>query len=100
MHVAWAAGTVAGFLYLVAGATGELSRRGLLKAFPWRGPLAAGMPGVWRFAWTTNLSATLDVAFTHVVTLVIGALVGPAQAAFWRVGRQVADALAKPANTL
>jgi len=84
----------------LVGASGELSRRGLLKAFPWRGPLAAGMPGVWRFAWTTNLSATLDVAFTHVVTLVIGALVGPAQAAFWRVGRQVADAIAKPAKLL
>jgi O-antigen/teichoic acid export membrane protein len=98
--VVWAAGTVAGFLYLASGAWGELARRGLLKAFPWRGPLGAGLPGVWRFAWTTNLSATLDVVFTHVVTLVIGAIVGPAQAAFWRVGRQVADAIAKPAKLL
>ena len=98
--VAWAAGTVAGFVYLVAGAARELARRDLLKAFPWRGPLTAGMPGAWRFAWNTNLTATLDVAFTHVVTLVIGALVGPAQAAFWRVGRQVADAIAKPAKLL
>jgi O-antigen/teichoic acid export membrane protein len=98
--VAWAAGSVAGFIYLASGAWGELNRRRLLEAFPWRGPLSAGMPGVWRFAWTTNLSATLDVAFTHVVTLVVGALVGPAQAAFWRVGRQVADAIAKPAKLL
>ena len=58
------------------------------------------MPGAWRFAWNTNMASALDVAFTHVATLIVGALVGPAQAAFWRVGRQVADALAKPAKLL
>jgi O-antigen/teichoic acid export membrane protein len=58
------------------------------------------MPGAWRFALATNLSATLDVAFTHAVTLVVGALLGPVEAAFWRVGREVADALAKPSKLL
>ena len=51
------------------------------------------MPGAWRFAWATNFSSSLDVAFTHVITLVVGALVGPA--AGRRCGgsaRQVADA--------
>ena len=98
--LAWAIGTVGSWIYLAGSATAELKRRGLLKGFSWRGPLAAGMPGVWRFAWNTNLAATLDVAFTHVATLMVGALVGPSQAAFWRVGRQVADAIAKPAKLL
>lgn len=98
--LAWAAGTLAGWVYLVGTALAELRRRDLLTGFSWRGPLTEGMPGVWRFAWNTNLAATLDVAFTHVATLVVGALVGPAQAAFWRVGRQVADAIAKPAKLL
>ncbi|WP_293897776.1 lipopolysaccharide biosynthesis protein [Phenylobacterium sp.] len=98
--LAWAAGTVGSWLYLAGGAFGELRRRGLLEGFSWRGPLASGLPGVWRFAWNTNLSATLDVAFTHVATLMVGGLVGPSQAAFWRVGRQVADAMAKPAKLL
>lgn len=98
--LAWAAGSLAGWIYLIAMALVELRRRDLLAGFSWRGRLAEGLPGVWRFAWNTNLAATLDVAFTHVATLLVGALVGPAQAAFWRVGRQVADAIAKPAKLL
>ncbi len=96
----WALGTAAAFLYLVAVTVGEMRRRGLLAGFRWRGPLSAGMPGAWRFAWATNASGTLDVAFTHAITLMVGALVGPAPAALWKIGRQVADALAKPARLL
>jgi O-antigen/teichoic acid export membrane protein len=98
--LAWAVGTVGSWLYLAGAAMKELRRRDLLEGFSWRGPLAEGMPGAWRFAWNTNLAATLDVAFTHVATLMVGGLVGTSQAAFWRVGRQVADAIAKPAKLL
>lgn len=97
---AWAIGTFGSWLYLAGSAIAELRKRGMLQDFSWRGPLTEGMPGAWRFAWNTNVAATLDVAFTHVATLVVGALVGPSQAAFWRIGRQVADALAKPAKLL
>ena len=97
---AWVLGTIGSWLYLAGAAFAELRRRELLEGFTWRGPLAKGLPGAWRFAWNTNLTATLDVAFTSVTTLMVGALVGPAQAAFWRVGRQVADAAAKPAKLL
>ena len=98
--LAWAIGTVGSWIYLAGAAFVEVRKRGLTKDFAWRGPLTAGMPGAWRFAWNTNLASALDVAFTHVATLIVGAMVGPAQAAFWRVGRQVADALAKPAKLL
>jgi O-antigen/teichoic acid export membrane protein len=97
---AWAVGTVGSWFYLAGAAYGEARKRGLTKDFAWRGPLTEGMPGAWRFAWNTNMASALDVAFTHVATLIVGALVGPSQAAFWRVGRQVADALAKPAKLL
>lgn len=96
----WAAGSVAGFLYVSVAAWLDLRRRGLLSGFPWRGPLTAGMPGAWRFAWATNASSTLDVAFTHVATLAVGAVVGATEAGLWRVARQIADALAKPARLL
>jgi O-antigen/teichoic acid export membrane protein len=96
----WGIGTAAGFIYLATASLAELRRRGLLVGFRAHGPLGGGLPGVWRFAWSTNLNTTLDVAFTHVVTLVVGGLVGPAQAGFWRLGRQVADAIAKPAKLL
>jgi O-antigen/teichoic acid export membrane protein len=98
--LAAAVATVGSWFYLAGSAMAELNRRGLLKDFSWRGPLTEGMPGAWRFAWNTNLATTLDVAFTHVATLIVGAMVGPSQAGFWRVGRQVADAMAKPAKLL
>jgi O-antigen/teichoic acid export membrane protein len=97
----WAAGTIVAFLYVAASAVLEMRRRGLLGGFRWTGtPLTAGLPGAWRFAWATNFNSSLDVAFTHAITLMVGALAGPAPAAFWRIGRQVADALAKPARLL
>lgn len=98
--LAWAAGTVAAFLYVAAIAVWSLAQRRLLTGFTLVGPLGAGLPGVWRFAWATNFSSTLEVGFTHVLTLAIGALVGPAQAALWRIGRQVADGMAKPARLM
>ena len=96
----WAAGTVAGFVYLAVVCGVELHKRDLTRGFSWRGPLTLNMPGAWRFAWATNFSSSLDVAFTHVATLAVGGLLGPTEAALWRVARQVADALAKPAKLL
>jgi len=96
----WALGTVAGFLLLAVAAWRAMERQGLLHGFRWLGPVRIETPGVWRFAWATNLNATLGVAFTHLVTLMVGGLLGPADAALWRIGRQVADAIAKPVRLL
>ncbi|MBX3484062.1 lipopolysaccharide biosynthesis protein [Phenylobacterium sp.] len=98
--VAYFVATLGSWLYLAGSAYAELKRRGLTEGWSWRGPLTEGMPGIWRFAWNTNIAAALDVAFTHAATLMVGAMAGPTQAAFWRVGRQVADAMAKPAKLL
>jgi len=98
--LAWAVGQLGGFAYLVAATVSEMRKRDLLEGFSWRGPLTRAMPGAWRFAWNMNLSASLDTAMTHVATLVVGGLAGPAQAAYWKIGRQVADAIAKPARLL
>lgn len=97
---AWAAGTFASFFYIASIAIWDLNRRGLLKGFTLIGPTGQGFPGVWRFAMATNFSSTLDVGFTHVLTMAVGALLGPAQAAFWRIGKQVADGMAKPARLM
>lgn len=96
----WALGTVAGFVMLAYAAWRELDRQELLQGFRWLGPTRIETPGVWRFAWATNFNATLGVAFTHLVTLMVGGLLGPADAALWRIGRQVADAIAKPVRLL
>jgi O-antigen/teichoic acid export membrane protein len=98
--LAWAAGTFVSFFYIAAIAIWDLNKRGLLEGFAVVGPTSQGLPGVWRFAMATNFSSTVDVGFTHVLTLVIGAILGPAQAAYWRIGKQVADGMAKPARLM
>lgn len=98
--LAWAAGTFASFFYIAGIATWDLSKRGLLDGFSLRGPTSQGLPGVWRFALSTNFAGTLEVGFTHVLTMIVGALLGPTQAAYWRIGKQVADGMAKPAKLM
>ena len=98
--LAWAAGAFASFFYIAAVAVRDLRARGLLTGFrPW-GPTSRGLPGVWRFALSTNFSGTLEVGFTHVLTMAVGAILGPVQAAYWRIGKQVADGMAKPARLM
>jgi O-antigen/teichoic acid export membrane protein len=96
----WAAGTVAGFALLAIAAWRQMRRGGLLEGFRWAGPARIDAPGVWRFAWATNFNSTISAAFTHLVTVMVGVLLGPADAALWRIGRQVADAIAKPVKLL
>jgi O-antigen/teichoic acid export membrane protein len=95
----WWAGTLAAFVYLAGAAWMELHRQGALAGMDWRkGPLTEGFPGLWRFALTTNASATLEMTFTHVSTLLVGGLLNPGQAALWRIAKTVADAIAAPAK--
>jgi len=96
----WALGTIAGYVQLLVVAWREMGRQDLRRGFRWLGPTRVRAAGVWRFAWATNLNATVSVAFTHLVTLMVGALLGPAEAALWRIGRQVADAIAKPVKLM
>lgn len=98
--LAWAAGTFASFFYIAGIAIWDLRKRGLLEGFTLLGPTSRDLPGVWRFALSTNFSGTLEVGFTHVLTMAVGALLGPAQAALWRIGKQVADGMAKPARLM
>jgi O-antigen/teichoic acid export membrane protein len=98
MLAAWYAGTVAAFLFLVGAGRRELRRRGHGLDAPVRGSLSRGFPGLWRFVWATNASASLDKLMTQVGTLAVGALLDPGSAALFRIARQVADAIAKPAR--
>ena len=102
---AWYAAVAAGGLALIAGAWGELRRRGLLKG---EGNAAAGRrvrataahPGIWGFVWSTNLMTTLSLASTHVATLCVGFVLGPAAAALFALARQVGEAALKPSRFL
>ena len=98
MLAAWYAGIVAAFLVLAIASVIELHRRGHAGAWAVSGPLTAGFPGLWRFVWATNLSSSLDQVFTQTGSLAVGGMLGPADAGFFRIARQVATAIAKPAQ--
>ena len=99
--LAWWAGTLAAFLYICGGALRELRSQGALVGMDWRrGHLTAGFPGLWRFALTTNASATVEMAFSHVSTLIVGAVMNPGQAALWRIAKLVSEAIAAPAKLI
>ncbi|QJE72465.1 lipopolysaccharide biosynthesis protein [Aerophototrophica crusticola] len=98
---AWYLATVVAGVYLIHAGWKELKVRGLLDGFRWRGGgLTRGFDGIWKFVFSTNLNATLELAFTHIGTLVVGWYLGPKDAALFRVARQVGEALAKPAKLL
>lgn len=98
----WFAGQVVAFVFLYVAAHRTLRLRGALAGFTIRarGPLTAGFPGLWAFVWSTNLNSTLALAFTHVGTLMVGALLGARDAALFRVAKQLGDAVAKPAKLI
>lgn len=102
---AWYAATAVGGSALVAAAWAELRRRGLLAH---EGNAAAGRrtrateahPGIWGFVWSTNLMTTLSLGSTHVATLCVGFVLGPAAAALFALARQIGEAALKPSRFL
>lgn len=79
----------------------ETARQGLFQGLTlsWRG-LTAPFAGIWRFVWTTNLNTSAAMLSTHLPTLLIGGLLGATEAALYRIARQLAQALIKPAKLL
>ncbi len=98
----WFLGQVAAFIFLFVAAHDTLKARGALDGFRLhaRGSMTDGFPGIWAFVWSTNLNSTLTLAFTHVGTLMVGALLGARDAALFRVAKQLGDAVAKPAKLI
>ena len=96
---AWYVTTLAGELYSWFIAWRELRRRGLLKGIrPTLTP--ESLPGAWRFAIHVNLNATVQAAWGPIARLVVGALLGAAGAALFRVASSLSDSASKPANLL
>lgn len=95
----WYAAVVVAGLSAVQAAWREVRRRGLLGG-P-RPPRATrAHPGLWGFAWSTNLNTVLSLGSGQLGTLLVGALLGPAAAALHGVARQVGEAALKPSRFL
>ncbi|NGO54313.1 lipopolysaccharide biosynthesis protein [Allomesorhizobium camelthorni] len=60
--------------------------RGVLRA-PMKG-VTARFPGLWNFAWSSNLSLTLRMSTQEVDTLLVGALADPAAAGLYHIAKR------------
>jgi O-antigen/teichoic acid export membrane protein len=95
----WAATDLLGDLYLWSAAIRELRRRGLLKAL--RPSLRAhGLEGGWRFAFTVNLTASVNSAWGPVARLLVGGLLSPAATGLYRVASSLIDAVQSPIDLM
>jgi O-antigen/teichoic acid export membrane protein len=98
--LAWYAATALGGLVLIAAAWRETARRGLLAPAGRRVAARAAHPGIWGFAWSTNLMTTLSLGSSHLATLCVGGMLGPAEAALFALARQFGEAALKPSRFL
>jgi O-antigen/teichoic acid export membrane protein len=95
----WFATDLAGDLYLWWLTWRELRRRGMSDALR---PTLKPHPlkGAWRFAIRVNLASSLAAAWGPIARLIVGGLLGPASAGFYRVAATIADSAQKPIDLL
>ena len=95
----WFVTDLGGDLYLWWLTHRELKRRDMVDALR---PTLSPHPlkGAWRFAIRVNLTSSLTAAWGPVARLIVGGLLGPASAAFYRVAATLADSAQKPTDLL
>ena len=77
----------------------ELNRHGLHVGIrPTLRPDA--LPGAWRFAIDVNLASSVQAVWGPIGRIVVGGLLGPAGAAFFRVASTFAEGAQRPADLL
>ena len=98
---AWFAAGMAESAVLVALGWRELGRQGLLSGLDLslRG-LTKPHAGLWRFVWAANIYTSLSAASSHLITLLLGWLLGPMAAGLFRIANQFASVLVVPAAIL
>ncbi len=95
----WFATDLAGDLYQWWLTWRELRRRGMTDALR---PTLRPHPlkGAWRFAIRVNLTSSLAASWGPIARLIVGGLLGPMSAAFYRVAATLADSAQRPTDML
>ena len=95
--VVWFVAEVVAFAGLNFFAIRALARSGLLAQLGRRnGSITHPEPGIWRYAFGTQITSSLDLTTTHLPVLLTGAILGPAAAGVFRIAKQFASLLTKP----
>jgi O-antigen/teichoic acid export membrane protein len=97
--IIWAATDLLGDLYLWCAAFRELQRRALLRGL--RPTLRPNeLEGGWRFAFTVNLTASVNSAWGPVARLLVGGLLSPAATGLFRIASSLIDAVQSPIDLM
>ena len=64
---------------------------------PWR---SASHQKIWPFIWNSNLHGTVNLAGSHIPTLMSGLVLGPSAAGVVKIAQEMAGLLSKPAQLL
>lgn len=99
--LAWfVAGVVGGIALIVLGWR-EAAKRGHLANMNWslRG-ITFGHERIWRFSIISNFHSSLQLVTGHMATFLIGFVGGPTAAGLYKIGKDVATTLTKPAELL
>jgi O-antigen/teichoic acid export membrane protein len=99
--VIWFVSAAVGRLVLLVMGWAELRRQNLLAGLNF-GVSALSEPhrGLWKFVWFTNFNASLGLMLGHVTTLAVGSVLGSADAGLFKIARDFAGVLGKPAQLL
>lgn len=109
LALVWMLAEILSFTVLFGLAWHELHKRTLMTGF-WtgmadipdlmKGRITVDFPGIWRFAFITNANATLSLVFSHMTTLIVGSVLGPVSAGYYRIASQIAAGIAKPGTMM
>jgi O-antigen/teichoic acid export membrane protein len=86
----WAGMQIWGSIIFIAFAFLELRRQGVVGL--WKAPIKdvrTKFPGIWNFAWSSNLSLTIRSSAYEFDTLLVGALADPASAGLYHIAKRI-----------
>ena len=99
--LAWFVAGVAGGSLLIFLGWREAVRQGYLKGMTWScAGITKDHPGLWKFSIISTLHASVQMIPSQLSTFIVGWVAAPAAAGLFKVGRDVATALSKPAELL
>lgn len=96
----WAVSEIVAALFLWAMAARAMRQFGMSLKPGLARNVRAQNPQLWRFAWLSNASASVNLVWQQLATLVVGGSMGAAMAGGYRMAFQIAQALSKPALLL
>ncbi|MDX2222908.1 MAG: oligosaccharide flippase family protein [Rhodospirillaceae bacterium] len=99
--LAWFVAGIGGGVVLLAFGWREAHRQGRLSGMSlWPITLRSPQPGMWRFVVAANLHSSLVLVPNQMATFLVGWIAGPAAAGLFKIARDVATTLTKPAEVL